>query len=151
MVPVRSIGRCGKRPLRFGIKTYPQFTTYENVLRVWREADEIPSIEHAGVFDHFVPRVSSGDPVRPVLECWTLLAALAAQTSRLRLGVMVTGNTFRHPPVSSPRWLRRWITLRAVGWTWVLARAGCPRSTLYMALRCPYGLHASNSSTKPVR
>jgi alkanesulfonate monooxygenase SsuD/methylene tetrahydromethanopterin reductase-like flavin-dependent oxidoreductase (luciferase family) len=85
--------RDGKRPLRFGIKTSPQFTTYEEVLRVWREADEVPSIKHAWAFDHFVPRVLTGDLAGPVLESWTLLSALAAQTQRLRLGVMVTGNT----------------------------------------------------------
>jgi hypothetical protein len=68
----------GKRPLRFGIKTSPQFTTYEDVLRVWREADEVPWIEHAWVFDHFVPRVLSDDSAGPVFESWTLLAALAA-------------------------------------------------------------------------
>ena len=67
-----------QRPLRFGIKTSPQFTTYEDVLRVWREADEVVPIEHAWVFDHFVPRISSGDLSGPVLESWTLLAALAA-------------------------------------------------------------------------
>lgn len=89
----------GKRRLRFGIKTSPQFTTYQDVLRVWREADEVPRIAHAWVFDHFVPRVLSDDPSGPVLESWTLLSALAAQTSRLRLGVMVSGNTFRHPAV----------------------------------------------------
>lgn len=98
MAHVRRIPN-GRRPPRFGIKTSPQFTTYDDVLRVWREADEIPSIEHAWIFDHFIPRVPSGDITGPVLESWTLLSALAAQTSRVRLGVMVTDNTYRHPAV----------------------------------------------------
>ncbi|MGA5760414.1 LLM class flavin-dependent oxidoreductase [Nonomuraea bangladeshensis] len=82
-------------PPSFGIMTAPMQVGYHDVLRVWREADTIPAIEHAWLFDHLLP--IAGDLTGPVHEGWTLLAALAAQTRRLRLGLMVTSNRFRPP------------------------------------------------------
>ncbi len=83
--------------LSIGIKTAQQFTTYKDILRVWEEADAIPVIEHAWAFDHFIPL--GPDSTGPQLEGWTLLSALAAKTDHLRVGLMVTGNTYRHPAV----------------------------------------------------
>jgi alkanesulfonate monooxygenase SsuD/methylene tetrahydromethanopterin reductase-like flavin-dependent oxidoreductase (luciferase family) len=68
---------------------------YHDILRVWQEADAIPEIEHAWLFDHLMP--IGGDPDGPAFEGWTLLSALAAQTRRLRLGLLVTSNRFRPP------------------------------------------------------
>jgi F420-dependent oxidoreductase-like protein len=83
--------------LRWGVKTSPQHTNYDAILKVWQDADKTPAFEHAWLFDHFAP--IQGDLDGPCFEGWTLLSALAAQTSRLRLGLMVAGNTYRHPAV----------------------------------------------------
>ncbi|WP_243776192.1 LLM class flavin-dependent oxidoreductase [Actinomadura nitritigenes] len=75
--------------------TAPMQVGYDDILRVWREADAIPEIGHAWLFDHLMP--IGGDPDGPAYEGWTLLSALAARTRRLRLGLLVTSNRFRPP------------------------------------------------------
>jgi alkanesulfonate monooxygenase SsuD/methylene tetrahydromethanopterin reductase-like flavin-dependent oxidoreductase (luciferase family) len=83
------------RQLSFGIKTSQMGLSYEEILRIWREADQIPVFGHAWLWDHMVPL--RGEITGAALEAWTLLAALAAQTTRLRLGVIVTSNRLRSP------------------------------------------------------
>ena len=85
----------GARRVTFGIKTSQIGLGYDEILRLWREADEVAIFEHAWLWDHMVPL--RGDVKGATLEAWTLLSALAAQTSRLRLGVIVTSNRLRHP------------------------------------------------------
>jgi len=84
-----------KSHTRFGIMTAQQQVGYDDISRVWREADAIPQLEHAWLFDHLMP--IGGDPDGPIFEGWTLLSALAAQTQRLRVGLLVTSNRFRPP------------------------------------------------------
>lgn len=84
-------------PLRFGIKTPPQHTTWQAIQDVWRVADEVETFESAWTFDHFYPLI--GDTNGPCMESWVCLSALALTTSRLRIGCMVNGIPYRHPAV----------------------------------------------------
>jgi alkanesulfonate monooxygenase SsuD/methylene tetrahydromethanopterin reductase-like flavin-dependent oxidoreductase (luciferase family) len=79
----------------FGIKTSQIGLSYEEIQRVWLEADRIGAFEHAWLWDHMIPL--RGPAEADALEAWTLLSALAAQTTRLRLGVIVTSNRLRSP------------------------------------------------------
>jgi len=90
------MGSTEPRPT-FGVKTSQSRIGYQEILELWREAEQVPAFEHAWLWDHFVPL--RGDVRGAALEAWTLLAALAAQTERLRLGVIVTSNRIRPPAV----------------------------------------------------
>jgi F420-dependent oxidoreductase-like protein len=83
--------------MRFAIKTAPQHTTWPDMLAVFRAADDIDVFESGWTFDHFYPIFS--DSTGPCFEGWTVTTALAQATRRLRVGVMVTGNPYRHPAV----------------------------------------------------
>jgi F420-dependent oxidoreductase-like protein len=83
--------------MRLAFKTAPQDTNWDDMLEVWRAADDIELFESGWLFDHFYPIFS--DPTGPCLEGWVTLTALAQATKRLRLGTLVTGVHYRHPAV----------------------------------------------------
>jgi F420-dependent oxidoreductase-like protein len=84
-----------REPVKLSIWPRPSHA-WEGVLRIARHAER-SGWEGVWFPDHYMP--AGGDVGRPVLECWATLAALAATVPRVRLGALVSGNTYRHPAV----------------------------------------------------
>ncbi|MFN0074643.1 MAG: TIGR03560 family F420-dependent LLM class oxidoreductase [Chloroflexota bacterium] len=80
----------------FGVQLPQQHRTWTQILDEWKRAEDL-GFDTAWNWDHFVPL--SGDTNGLSMEAWTLLAGIAAQTSRIRLGTLVTSTTYRNPAV----------------------------------------------------
>lgn len=83
----------------YAIKTPPQHGSWQSYLDIWRAVDEAEIYESAWNFDHFYPLTEPLDGT--CLESWTMLAALAQATTRVRIGSMVNGMHYRHPTVTA--------------------------------------------------
>ena len=83
----------------YAMKTPPQHGPWEDFLALWKRADQMPIFESAWTMDHFYPLSPPLDGTH--LESWTMVAALAQATSRIRVGAMVNGMHYRHPAVTA--------------------------------------------------
>ncbi len=83
-----------RHPLSFGVVIAQHQYTWSELVSQWKLAEEL-GFDSIWLFDHFMALYA--DPDGPVLETSTLLAALAQETSRAKIGVLVYGNTHRAP------------------------------------------------------
>lgn len=88
--------RQRRYPMTFGVVTGQHQLTWPRLVEQWRLAEAL-GFDSVWLFDHFVTLY--GDPNGPCLEASTLLAALAQETKTIRIGVLVYGNTHRHPAI----------------------------------------------------
>lgn len=81
----------------FGAQLVNYFTTWDETVPTVKaiEAGRWASLWYS---DHFLPPLpGAGREAEVALEGWSMITATAAITSRLRLGLMVTGNSYRNP------------------------------------------------------
>ncbi len=79
--------------------TYPDTPPADLFRRVIAQAVEAEQsgFDRVLMMDHFYQLPGLGAPEEPMLECYTVLSALAQHTSTVRLAALVTGNTYRNP------------------------------------------------------
>jgi len=95
--PGATPGTAAGSRVKFAI-TVNQGAPFEQILSAW-EAAEAAGFDAAFVFDHFMGIMPGTPEQERHQEAWTLLAALAARTRRLRVGLLVNSCTYRHPAI----------------------------------------------------
>lgn len=88
--------RLGLQIPNFTFPKVPEGALFERVASMAERA-EGAGFDTVFVMDHFYQLPALGPPDQPMLEAYALLGALAARTRKVRLGTLVSGNTYRNP------------------------------------------------------
>ena len=102
------------RGMRIGFKTSQMNVGWPTMRATWELGDTLPAFDSAWIFDHFVALSDDGGGSH---EAFALMGAVAVVTSRLQIGHLVLGNTYRHPALVANR-APRSTTWRTGGSCW---------------------------------
>lgn len=93
LLPYRRIRKA--TIVKFSLQTGQQNIEWTELSETWQRIEEL-GYDGCWTIDHFLP-TGTRDVDGPCMDGWAVLAALAAETKKLRLGTLVTGNLFRNP------------------------------------------------------